>query len=344
MTMNPPDQQWYMDSGATAHMTHNPGMISSYVNNGPRNIIVGNGAPIPIQGAGNHTLPKPFPPFQLNQILYVPHIIKNLLSVRRFTKDNKLSIEFDPFGFTIKDLKTRIPLLRCNSSGDLYPLSFRSSSTITPPSTFAALTQDLWHSRLGHPGSSILRILHNNLSFPFQRTNSICEPCVLGKHVRLPFHLSKSLVFAPFDIIHSDLWTSPIVTNSGHRYYLLFLDDYTNFLWTFPLAQKSQVFQTFKNFHAYVQTQFKTSIKSLQCDNGKEYDNKLFHDFCQQHGISFRFSCPYTSSQNGKSERKIRSINNIIRTILSQSKVPLSFGSMHSLMPHIFSTFYQQNH
>ncbi|XP_071700417.1 uncharacterized protein [Rutidosis leptorrhynchoides] len=38
-----------------------------------------------------------------------------------------------------------------------------------------------------------------------------------------------------------------------------------------------------------------------------------------------RFSCPYTSSQNGKAERKIRAINNIIRTILSQSGVPSNF-------------------
>jgi hypothetical protein len=41
----------------------------------------------------------------------------------------------------------------------------------------------------------------------------------------------------PFDIVHSDLWTSPTLSSGGHRYYILFLDDFTNFLWTFPLGK-----------------------------------------------------------------------------------------------------------
>ena len=41
--------------------------------------------------------------------------------------------------------------------------------------------------------------------------------------------------------------------------------------------------------------------------------------------MTFRFSCPHTSSQNGKAERKIRTINNIIRTILAHASLPASF-------------------
>ena len=51
----------------------------------------------------------------------------------------------------------------------------------------------------------------------------------------------------------------------------------------------------------------------------------MFHHFCTSWGINFRFSCPYTSSQNGKSERKIRSINNIVRTLLCHASLPQSF-------------------
>jgi len=46
----------------------------------------------------------------------------------------------------------------------------------------------------------------------------------------------------PFDIIHNDIWTSPILTLMGHRYYVLFLDDYSNYLLTLLLARKSDVF------------------------------------------------------------------------------------------------------
>ncbi|KAL4561507.1 hypothetical protein LXL04_033674 [Taraxacum kok-saghyz] len=38
--------------------------------------------------------------------------------------------------------------------------------------------------------------------------------------------------------------------------------------------------------------------------------------------IQLRFSCPYTSQQNGKSERMIRTINNVIRTLLFHAHVP----------------------
>ncbi|XP_076881926.1 uncharacterized protein LOC143530200 [Bidens hawaiensis] len=122
MSLNPPDQ-WNMDTGATSHMTNNPGNFHSFFNNGVfHNIIVGNGTTIPVNGQGHQYLPPPYPPLKLNNVLYAPKLIKNLISVRRLTTGNWVSIEFDPFGFLVKDFKTRIPIIRCNSSGDLYPL------------------------------------------------------------------------------------------------------------------------------------------------------------------------------------------------------------------------------
>jgi hypothetical protein len=70
-------------------------------------------------------------PFYLNDVLVAPHITHNLLFVRRFTTDNSCSIEFDPSGFSVKDLATRTPLARCDSVGPLYTL--RPSSIVAPP-------------------------------------------------------------------------------------------------------------------------------------------------------------------------------------------------------------------
>jgi hypothetical protein len=74
-----------------------------------------------------------------------------------------------------------------------------------------------------------------------------------------------------------------------------------------------------------IRTQFSQTVKCFQCDNGREYNNSLFHKYCVDNGLIFRFSCPHTSSQNGKAERKIRTINNMIRTLLAHSSVPPSF-------------------
>lgn len=163
---------------------------------------------------------------------------------------------------------------------------------------------------------------NNDISCNKPLTKSLCSSCVLGKQVRLPFNDSISYTLLPFDIVHSDLWTSPVVSSSGHKYYVLFLDDYTNFLWTFPIANKSHVFSIFSTFYAQVHTQFARRIKCFQCDNGKEYDNSSFHKSCDHNGMVFRFSCPHTSSQNGKAERKIRTINNIMRTLMVHSSLP----------------------
>jgi hypothetical protein len=61
-------------------------------------------------------------PFYLNDVLVAPHITHNLLFVHRFTTGNFCSIEFDPFGFSVKYLATRTPLARCESSRPLYTL------------------------------------------------------------------------------------------------------------------------------------------------------------------------------------------------------------------------------
>jgi hypothetical protein len=141
-SVSPPDDQWYMDSGATTHMTGNGGNLTSYFNTS-NNITVGNGHHIPVIGCGHASLPNSL---TLNNVLHAPKLIKNLVSVRKFTIDNDVSVEFDPFGFSVKDFQTGTLLMRCNSSGDLYPVPTRPNTTTLPPSAFAASSTELWHS------------------------------------------------------------------------------------------------------------------------------------------------------------------------------------------------------
>jgi len=124
LSLDPPDEQWYMDTGATSHMTANGGNLTSY-SNISNNITVGSGHNIPVIGCGNALVQNPQYPLTLNNVLHAPKLIKNLVSVRKFTIDNEVSVEFDSFGFSVKDFQTGMPLMRCNSSGDLYPLTTR---------------------------------------------------------------------------------------------------------------------------------------------------------------------------------------------------------------------------
>jgi hypothetical protein len=61
---------------------------------------------------------------------------------------------------------------------------------------------------------------------------TLCHSCQLGKHVRLPFSNSSSFSSMPFELVHCDVWTSPVASISGFQYYLVLLDDFTHFCWT----------------------------------------------------------------------------------------------------------------
>lgn len=128
-----------------------------------------------------------------------------------------------------------------------------------------------------------------------------------------------------FELIYFDLWTSLITSLSGFKYYILFLDDFTHFLWVFPLCATSDVFDVFVIFHAYVQTQFQSNTKLFQYDNDREFKYHSVLSFCASKRIKIHFSCLYTSQQNGKVERAIWTINNVIHTFLFQSYLPPTF-------------------
>jgi hypothetical protein len=111
---------------------------------------------------------------------------------------------------------------------------------------------------------------------------------------------------------------------SGYKYYLVVLDDFSHYVWTFPLRAKSETFPTLRHFFAWVSTQFGLTIKAVQCDNGREFDNSTSRDFSlPRHAVTDVL--PYTSPQNGKAERMIRTTNDTIRTLLLQAHLPPRF-------------------
>ncbi|GJS78378.1 ribonuclease H-like domain-containing protein [Tanacetum coccineum] len=137
------------------------------------------------------------------------------------------------------DFLTRHILLRCDSSGYIYPVT--KPSTI--PTAFLSTSSSMWHQRLGHPGDEVLRsiVSRHFILCNKEKSPHLCHACQLGKHVKLPFHSSDSIVEHCFDNIHSDLWTSPIVSSNGFKYYVLFLDHFSHYLWIYPLRSNSDM-------------------------------------------------------------------------------------------------------
>ena len=192
----------------------------------------------------------------MSNILVSPDLIKNLVSVRSLTRENPVTVEFDACGFSVKDARTRMVLHRCDSPDELYPVHSAASTTSAAPVALATGV-DLWHARLGHPNHATLRHILRSFSFTCNKNEDhSCHACRLGKHARLPFRPSSFVASYPFELVHSDVWTSPVASNTGFLYYLVILDDFSHYVWTFPLRRKSDVISTLAAFYSYVLMQF----------------------------------------------------------------------------------------
>jgi hypothetical protein len=147
-------------------------------------------------------------------------------------------------------------IARCNSSGPLYTVHLSSHSAPSPcdaPAATLAASTSTWHHHLGHPDVDALSKLSSDSSVVCsRRTHNFCHACQLSRHTCMPFTSSTSHVDNIFDLIHCDMWTSPVVSVSGHKYYMLIIDDCSHFVCTFPLRVKSDTFSTVSDFFAFI--------------------------------------------------------------------------------------------
>ncbi|GKA99800.1 ribonuclease H-like domain-containing protein [Tanacetum coccineum] len=207
-----------------------------------------------------------------------------------------------------------------NTSPTGYP--YFQAQPIPQPTTTPGLVQFVPHAQSVVNCRFVMPAQH---ATPAQQVNST-QQVTPGKPTNLPHAFTTGTLHDPDAWnMDTDVWTSPIPSLSGFKYYVLFLDQYSQFVWVYPLLNKSDAWSKFVLFRTYVRTQFKCEIRSFQCDHGGEFDNRNFHKLFDDNGIQFRFSCPKTSQQNGKSERMVHTINNLIRTLLFQANLPPTF-------------------
>jgi hypothetical protein len=161
---------WVLYTGATAHMSSSDGILLSSLPHFDSFITVGNSITIPISCHGTSTLSAVDTTFHLNNVLIAPALLRNLLSFHQFTRDNSCSIEFDTFGFSLKDQHMGRVILHSNSSGDLYTIS------PSPPHSCSLTTSStLWHHCLGHPDPSTLATLNSLLVISCNKqSRSLC--------------------------------------------------------------------------------------------------------------------------------------------------------------------------
>ncbi|XP_042982037.1 uncharacterized protein LOC122311522 isoform X1 [Carya illinoinensis] len=320
-----PDQTWYPDTAATNHLTSDLTHLNlnSAAYTGVDQIRVGDGTALPISNIGDSVFKTSSCSFSLKQLLHVPDITKNLVSVRQFCHDNLVFFEFHNSCFIVKDSKTGTPLLRGPVRDGLYTFP----APVCPQALVGErTTPSQWHSRLEHPSLQIVQRVISKYSLPVSIRDppSICSACCQAKSSQLPFQASHQHSTKPLQLIYSDVWgPAPVLSREGFRYYVTFLDDFTRYTWWFPLIQKSDVLSVFIQFQKQVELQFNSKIQSLQSDWGGEY--RALHTLFKNQGIFHRISCPHTHQQNGAVERKHRHIVETGLALMAHASLPQKF-------------------
>lgn len=124
---------------------------------------------------GHSFLPTQSKLLCLSNVLCVPSIRKNLLSVSQFANDNGVFFEFHPTYCVIKDIITRETLLKGHIRDGLYHFSVpvMSTQSVEAPVANSSVLQhtskdcnvfSLWHNRLGHPSASVVKAILDECS------------------------------------------------------------------------------------------------------------------------------------------------------------------------------------
>ena len=323
--------RWYIDSGATKHMTFEKDLIVDFIEyKQPSKNYLGDKV-IEVYGEGKERLScydeSDSVELTLNKVLYVPDLSKNLLSVSAMAQmgaevlfnDGKCIISKDEREITIGHLVDS-KLYVVNTHEEVHIASAASPSLV------------LWHSRFGHLNHTYIdRLIKDKLvegmNCSSGEVSRECEACAQGKMHRIPFpKKSEKKTSQTLELIHSDLCGPMHVDSMGGRNYVLTLtDDHTRYFKVYFIKSTSEVLSKFVEYVSMVENETGLRVRAIRTDNGGEYTSQHFNKFCVDKGIMHQFTNPYTPEQDGISERLNRTLIESARSMLYHAKMPLKF-------------------
>src|ERR1041385_7160348 len=162
-------------------------------------------------------------------------------------------------------------------------------------------------------------------SFDFESFDK-CEACLMGKLTWTPFTGHVERVTDLLERIHSDVCgPMSIPARGGYLYFVTFTDDLGRYGYIYLMKQKSETFEKFKEFQNEVENHRDKKIKFLRSDRGGEYLSHEFREHLIERGIVSQLTPPRTPQRNGVSERRNRTLLDMVRSMMSLTDLPLSF-------------------
>ncbi|GJS74226.1 putative ribonuclease H-like domain-containing protein [Tanacetum coccineum] len=315
-----------VDSGCSRHMTGNKAYLAEYqdFNGGP---VAFGGSKGYITGKGKIKTGK----LDFEDVCFVKELqYFNLFSVSQIC-DKKNKVLFTDSKCLVLSPEFKLPdanqvLLRIPRQNNMYSFNLEN---IVPSGGLACLIakatideSNKWHRRLGHVNfKNLNKLVKGNLvrglpSKIFQNDHT-CVACQKGKQHKASCKAkSVSSISHSLQLLHMDLFGPTSVRSLNHKTYCLVItDDFSRFSWVFFLRTKDETSGILKDFIRQIENQLNQKVKTIRCDNGTEFKNRDFIEFCGSKGIKREYSNARTPQQNGVVERKniwlIRSNNDL---------------------------------
>lgn len=340
---NDSSRGWYLDSGASRHMTPNREFFSRYTSLCPANAVSVATAQglIPAVGRGDVRVTTYVNGHRhdgiLRDVLHVPQCTDNLVSLSQLEdlgfhilfssgKPASISSNGTPYAEAVKinGMYELCMTTHLASSGSAY------LARAQPPHQ---LSLRLWHQRLGHINlADVTRTLRSHAwqdvsGTPLNDMTNDCPTCLLTKTNRISLpKTGRDRANRVAETLHVDI-KGPFetVARQGERYNLVILDEYSHFEGGRPIKAKSDAGQALQDFVSYLENQSGHRVRRIICDNAKEFLHGSFGTFCRNRGIAIQPSPPYRPELNGRAERRHRTLSDSANSLLHQAKLPKTF-------------------
>lgn len=326
-------KDFYLDSGASVHMTTDVNMIrnASY---SPiiKEIMAANQNAMPVLCSGDVNILTITPSCKyeitLKDVLCVPNLATNLISISQLIKNGN-KVQFKENCCYVYNRENSLVAV-ANQEDGVYKLVIEHIQCLFTSSP--TVSSEVWHRRLGHLNLNDQKKMRDGAVTGISYTDKsviskgTCTVCCEGKQSRLPFGHSSTQSSEPLDVIHADV-CGPMERTSigGSRYFLIFVDGFTRMAFVYFLKAKSEVLTYFKEFKSMVENQQARKIKIFRTDNGLEFCSNDFENYLKQAGIVHQKTNVYTPEQNGVSERNNRTIVERARCLLFDAGLDKSF-------------------
>ncbi|CAI7810992.1 unnamed protein product [Closterium sp. NIES-53] len=266
---NTPSDAWFLDTGATQHMTHSASFLTNVGAPGDvTRVVFGNNKSLPVFGVGSTRLIVDGGPVDImNGEQFVQGVLK----------------------------------------GELYQLKTNPRVASSNVAQGSKATLKVWHNRLAHANyDSVKELANKGLANGFHMAagddeKGVCAACVEGKMVRQPFGSRTSpLAKNPLALVHMDVCGPMRCTSKGGaRFLLVMLDDAMRMCWTRLLKAKGDVTKAIQEWALEVCDDDKKRIKAIRTDGGGEFVNAGLEKWMKSKSIKHDVTTPYTPQQNG---------------------------------------------